>query len=76
MVFELGLGFLVGSLLLLALVLYVTRIRRPAVPRATVVGGERPLPATEPCDLCEEERVCTEVGDLTVCASCEEELLA
>ena len=74
MAVELGLGFLVGSLVILAAVLYFTRIRNPAVPHAGAPGREPP--ATEPCELCGEERVCSSVGGMTVCAACEEELLA
>lgn len=73
----LGLGFLVGSLVILAAVLYVTRVKRPAVPQARAAGGgDRPAPDTEPCELCERERVCETVADMRVCAECRDDLLA
>jgi hypothetical protein len=73
MAFEIG--FLVGSLLLLAVVLYFTRIRNPAVPGAQERASPRVAPETETCDLCERERICETVGDLTVCAECNDDLL-
>ncbi|MFB6157182.1 MAG: hypothetical protein ABEJ34_05010 [Haloferacaceae archaeon] len=83
MAFELG--FLVGSLALLALVLYFTRVRGPSVPHAGNVdelgdaeGGTRAAagPETEVCEICERERVCSTEGGLTVCAECNDDLLA
>jgi hypothetical protein len=77
-----GLGFLVGSLLLLGVVLYYTRIRNPAVPHAGTVetdgtdGTTQEVSGTQVCELCEREQVCHEAGDLTVCAECNEELMA
>lgn len=76
MAVELGLGFLVGSLIILAVVLYFTRIRNPVVPHAGTVDRARGEVATQTCELCGEERVCTEVKGMTVCAACEEDLLA
>ncbi len=73
MAFEIG--FLVGSLLLLGVVLYFTRIRNPVVPGVQGDAPPRPGPETETCDLCERERVCETVGDLTVCAECNDDLL-
>jgi len=70
-----GLGFLVGSLLILAVVLYYTRIKNPAVPHAETIETDREAPETQVCDLCERERVCRDVGDLTVCAECNEDLM-
>lgn len=70
-----GLGFLVGSLLILAVVLYYTRIKKPAVPHAGTIEAEREAPRTQRCDLCERERECREVGDLTVCSECNDELM-
>jgi hypothetical protein len=74
-----GLGFLVGSLVLLAIVLYYTRIRNPAVPHAgtvTVDEEDEEVSRTQVCDLCERERACREVDGLTVCAECNDDLMA
>ncbi|MFB6123905.1 MAG: hypothetical protein ABEJ78_10665 [Haloferacaceae archaeon] len=68
-------GFLVGSLLLLAAVLYFTRVRNPAVPGLRGDASPPPGPETETCDLCERERICETVGDLTVCAECNDDLM-
>lgn len=77
MAFELG--FLVGSLLLLAVVVYVTRFRGPSLPHeaARSEGDPRARDAStaQTCDICGEERPCRSVGDLTVCADCDEELM-
>ena len=70
-----GFGFLVGSLVLLAIVLYYTRIKNPAVPHAGTVGTEQDVSRTQVCDLCERERICRDAGDLTVCAECNEDLM-
>lgn len=70
-----AIGFLVGSLVLLALVLYFTRIRSPSVPHAETIDETRPEPDTESCDICEQERVCQTVGDLTICAACNDDLM-
>ncbi|MFB6304820.1 MAG: hypothetical protein ABEH47_06615 [Haloferacaceae archaeon] len=77
MAFELG--FLVGSLALLALVVYYTRIRGPSVPHAGNVdemGEASGDPRREVCDICERERVCSTEGDLTICAECSDDLMA
>lgn len=79
MAFELG--FLVGSLLILAAVVYFTRVRNRAVPHAGNVDGDgsgvdRAGSRTQVCDLCERERDCRVDGDLTVCPECDDELLA
>lgn len=71
-----GLGFLVGSLLLLAVVLYYTRIKNPAVPHAGTVTTDQSSVETQPCDLCGRERECREVGDLTVCSECNDDLMS
>lgn len=86
-------GFLVGSLLLLVGVLYVTRVRGSMVPQVKAVQAEgsttetssaraedrdSPVdlePDRERCELCTEKRVCREVNGMTVCSSCESELL-
>lgn len=71
-----AIGFLLGSLLLLALVLYYTRIRNPGVPHAENIEGNRAEPDTELCEICENQRVCQTVGDLTICSACHDDLLA
>jgi hypothetical protein len=85
MAFELG--FLVGSLAILGVVLYVTRIRGPSLPHeaamaedgeespggdARVAPAERTVPA---CELCDENPAARSVNDMDVCPECEEELL-
>jgi hypothetical protein len=70
MAFELG--FLVGSLLLLAGVLYFTRFRGPTLPHEA--GGDA-QPATQTCEICGEERYCEVENGMTVCLECNEELL-
>jgi hypothetical protein len=70
-----GLGFLVGSLLILGVVLYYTRIKNPVVPGAGTDDGDRELSGTQSCELCERQRVCREVGSLTICAECNDDLM-
>jgi hypothetical protein len=88
MAFELG--FLVGSLALLGIVLYFTRVRGPSLPHEAMAeaGGEtadgdregRASPRTESpravdmCELCGENPASETVNDLTVCAECDEDL--
>lgn len=84
-------GFLVGSLLLLAAVLYVTRVRNPAVPQARVVdedaddleareaetqAAETRGSETRTCDVCGSEGVARTTGDLAVCRECDDDLLS
>jgi hypothetical protein len=86
-----GLGFLVGSLALLVLVLYVTRIRGPSLPHERMAEAEGagsddggphagpaapPDPSPEPCELCGENPASRSVNDMRVCAECDEELLS
>jgi hypothetical protein len=71
-----GLGFLVGSLLILGVVLYYTRIRNPVVPRAGADEANQEISGTQSCELCERRRVCREVGDLMVCAECNDDLMS
>jgi len=85
----LGLGFMIGSLALLALVLYVTRVRGPTLPHeaAETDGSERDAaapragaaaahtPTMEQCELCGENPASRSVNDMLVCAECDEELL-
>jgi hypothetical protein len=89
MAFELG--FLVGSLALLAVVLYFTRIRGPSLPHEAMAetngegdhgdAGPRagptapPTAAMETCELCGERPASRSVQDMAVCAECDEELL-
>jgi len=87
MAFELG--FLVGSLALLGIVLYFTRIRGPSLPHDAVAegtgegehDGQRAGPATGPaptmeaCELCGENPASESVNDMAVCAKCNEDLL-
>lgn len=67
-----GIGYLLGTVLLLAVVLYVTRIRSPPVPRDT---DAKTLAEPEPCELCGAEQFCQEVQGMMVCRECKEELL-
>lgn len=78
-----AIGYLLGSLALLAIVIYLTRIRQPAVPQmqagaGTGESGERerrsPEPGHETCELCGESRPCSEVNDMTVCGECKSDL--
>ncbi|AXG05905.1 hypothetical protein DU500_05320 [Haloplanus rubicundus] len=87
MAFELG--FLVGSLALLGIVLYFTRIRGPSLPHEAMAegtgegerDGQRPGPAAGPaptveaCELCGENPATQSVNDMAVCAQCDEDLL-
>jgi hypothetical protein len=83
MAFEIG--FLVGSLALLGVVLYITRIRGPSLPHEAMVEGasegERAGPAgpraptIEACELCGENPATESVNEMAVCARCNEELL-
>lgn len=89
MAFELG--FLVGSLALLGIVLYFTRIRGPSLPHEAMAEGtgegERddagrrpgpaagPAPTVEACELCGENPASQSVNDMAVCAQCNEDLL-
>jgi hypothetical protein len=70
-----GLGFLVGSLLILGVVLYYTRVKNPVVPRAGTDEADGEISGTQSCELCERRRVCREVGDLMVCAECNDDLM-
>jgi len=86
MAFEIG--FLVGSLAILGVVLYFTRIRGPSLPHEAMAEGEgqegdgsatpRATPAerTVPaCELCGENPAARSVNDMHVCPECDEELL-
>jgi len=89
MAFELG--FLVGSLALLGVVLYFTRIRGPSLPHEAMAeqagdgdhadAGPRSGPAApraptiEACELCGENPASQSVNDMAVCADCNEDLL-
>jgi hypothetical protein len=87
MAFELG--FLVGSLALLGIVLYFTRIRGPSLPHEAMAEGtgegerdaQRPGPAAGPhptveaCELCGENPASESVNDMAVCVQCNEDLL-
>jgi hypothetical protein len=88
MAFELG--FLVGSLALLGVVLYFTRVRGPSLPHEATAErsgeGERadagpragpsaPPPTVETCELCGENPASQSVNDMAVCAQCDEDLL-
>jgi len=87
MAFELG--FLVGSLALLGIVLYFTRIRGPSLPHDAMAegtgegdhDGQRagpaagPRPTMEACELCGENPASESVNDMAVCAKCNEDLL-
>jgi hypothetical protein len=87
MAFELG--FLVGSLALLGIVLYFTRIRGPSLPHDAMAegtgegehDGQRAGPATGPaptmeaCELCGENPASESVNDMAVCVKCNEDLL-
>jgi|GEM_PF-2937909 len=89
MAFELG--FLVGSLAILGLVLYVTRIRGPSLPHEAMAEqtgdgehadtGPRAGPATqrtptmEACELCGENPATQSVNEMAVCVECNEDLL-
>ncbi|AZH24347.1 hypothetical protein [Haloplanus aerogenes] len=98
MAFELG--FLVGSLVLLGVVLYFTRIRGPSLPHEAMAEGEGGTPdgdrdrnreggarpraeptravgaRVELCELCGENPASKTVNEMTVCAECDEDLLA
>lgn len=67
-----GIGYLLGTVLLLVVVLYITRIRSPPVPAD---ADTRTLAEPEPCELCEADRLCQEVRGMMVCQECKEELL-
>jgi hypothetical protein len=81
-------GFLVGSLLLLAAVLYVTRVRNTAVPQMKAVDEdvdgresetrepETREPETRTCDVCGSDGVARTTGDLAVCRECNDDLLS
>ncbi|MFB6256304.1 MAG: hypothetical protein ABEH58_06190 [Haloplanus sp.] len=87
----LELGFLVGSLALLGVVLYITRIRGPSLPHEAMAEGasegERAdarqgagstgprAPTTEACELCGENPATESVNEMTVCAQCKTDLL-
>jgi hypothetical protein len=87
MAFELG--FLVGSLALLGIVLYFTRIRGPSLPHEAMAEGTgegerdsqrpgpaaRPAPTVEACELCGENPATQSVNDMAVCTECNEDLL-
>lgn len=76
-----AIGYLIGTVLLLVLVLYITRIRSPAVPGVPVDEDAAPdgageiEPTLELCDLCEQERDCEDVNGLLVCGDCREDFL-
>jgi len=85
-----GLGFLVGSLALLAFVLYMTRVRGPSLPHEAAVDGHgegeggdsavdprsgQPTPTVDACEICGENPASRSVNDMAVCAECDEELL-
>lgn len=70
-----AIGFLLGSLLLLALVLYFTRFRNPGVPHHENIETPPPDPTIEQCEICEEQRDCQTVGDLTICSACHDDLM-
>ncbi|WP_248897992.1 hypothetical protein [Haloplanus halobius] len=85
MAFELG--FLVGSLALLGLVIYATRIRGPSLPHEQVAEGatgrgaesdpvEHAVETDDRCELCGENPATRSVNDLDVCADCDDDLLA
>ncbi len=67
-----GIGYLLGTVLLLAVVVYITRIRAPPVPADTEA---KTLADPEPCELCETERLCQEVQGMMVCQECKDDLL-
>jgi hypothetical protein len=87
----LELGFLVGSLALLGVVLYFTRVRGPSLPHEAMAEesgeGERadagprtgpsapPAPTMEACELCGENPATQSVNDMAVCVECDEDLL-
>ena len=89
MAFELG--FLVGSLVILGVVLYFTRIRGPSLPHEAMAeqtgDGDRAdaapragpaaprAPTVEACELCGENPATQSVNDMAVCAQCDEDLL-
>jgi hypothetical protein len=89
MAFEIG--FLVGSLALLGVVLYITRIRGPSLPHEAMVEGASEgdgadagqhagpagprAPTIEACELCGENPATESVNEMAVCAQCNEELL-
>jgi hypothetical protein len=90
MAFELG--FLVGSLAILGVVLYFTRIRGPSLPHeAAMAEGEEgsdrdvavddarapPADPTAPtCELCGENPAARSVNGMQVCPKCDEDLLS
>lgn len=87
MAFELG--FLVGSLAILGVVLYFTRIRGPSLPHEAMAeqtsGGDHAdpradaaaprAPTAEACELCGENPATQSVNDMVVCADCKADLL-
>lgn len=89
MAFELG--FLVGSLALLGIVLYFTRVRGPSLPHEAMAEAEGETADRErdghagsragstrmvdACELCGENPASKTVNDLSVCAECDEDLL-
>jgi len=77
-----GFGFLVGSLALLALVLYFTRIRGPTLPHEAMAepgdaegGDASPTARIAACEICDENPATRSVNDMAVCAECDEDLL-
>jgi hypothetical protein len=88
----LELGFLVGSLAILGVVLYFTRIRGPTLPHETsmtegadgpardAAGGDARMPPAEPtlptCELCGENPAARSVNEMQVCPQCDEDLLS
>lgn len=73
-----AIGYLIGTVLLLILVLYITRIRSPPVPAAPVEdenAAKEIMPELQACELCERKRVCEDVKGLLVCGECQDDLL-
>lgn len=73
-----AIGYLIGTVLLLVLVLYITRIRSPPVPAAPVddeTAAAELTPELQACELCEQKRVCEDVKGLLVCGECRDDLL-
>jgi hypothetical protein len=89
MAFELG--FLVGSLALLGIVLYFMRIRGPSLPHEALAEqtgegeradagpragpADRRAPTIDACELCGENPATQSVNGMPVCAECNEDLL-
>lgn len=70
-----AIGFLLGSLLLLVLILYVTRIRDSPVP-TDEPGDAPPVDIdTQECEICDHQGSCETVGGLTLCSSCHDDLM-